>query len=111
MHRLIMMMALSAGCSPVSYTFSATTKGEVPRAAGPNGCEFAVLTAPPEEAFEEIGTFKHYNGAVPRQQPELRKALGPMVCEVGAHAVIVTVESNGEYRRATAIKYASGFHP
>jgi hypothetical protein len=108
MHRLMMVVALGAGCSPTSYTFSATTKGEVPRQPGPNGCEFTVLTSPPDEAFEELGTFKHYNGAVPKEQVAFRKALAPLVCEVGAHAVIVTLES--QYKTATAIKYGKGLH-
>jgi len=105
-----MVVALSSGCVPTSYTFSATTKGEVPRQPGPNGCEFTVLMSPPEEPYEELGTFKHYNGAVPRQQLDFKKALAPLVCEVGAHAVIVTLEGQGEYRTATAIKYGKGFH-
>lgn len=110
MHRLLTVVALLAGCSPTSYTFSATTKGEVPRQPGPDGCEFTVLTSPPEEPYEELGTFKHYNGAVPKQQFDFKKALAPLVCEVGAHAVIVTLENQGEYRTATAIKYGKGFH-
>jgi len=108
---MLLIVALAAGCSPTSYTFSATTKGEVPRQPGADGCEFAVLTSAPEEPFEEVGTFKHYNGEVPKAQPAFRKALGPAVCEVGAHAVIVTIEGSGGYKTATAIKYSKGFHP
>lgn len=108
MHRLILVVALVAGCSPTSYTFSATTKGEVPRQPAADGCQFTVLTSPPEELFEEVGTFKHYNGEVPKEQAAFRKAIGPLVCEVGAHAVIVTLES--QYKTATAIKFSNGFH-
>jgi len=110
MQRLLVVLALS-GCVPTSYSYTPTTKGEVPRTPGANGCEFAILQAPPEEAFEEIGTFKHYNGDLPTQEPEFRKALASRVCEVGGHAVIVTRTKKGVYETATVIKYPQGFHP
>lgn len=99
------MLLVCAGCVQTSYVFTASTKGEVPRQPGPNGCEFAVLQAPPDEPFEEVGTFKHYNGDVPTQEAELKKVLAEKVCSVGAHAVITTRTSAGEYQTATAIKY------
>jgi hypothetical protein len=109
MHRLIVLVALCSGCVPTSYTYSPTTKGEVPRQPGPSGCEFTVYKSPPEEAFEEIGVFKHYNGDVPTQEADFKKAIAARVCEVGGHAVIVQ-QTNAEYKTATVIKYAKGFH-
>jgi hypothetical protein len=105
MQRLLVVFAL-AGCVPTSYSYSPISKGEVARTPGPKGCEFTVLMAPPEEDFEEIGIFKHYNGDVPKQEADFKKALAPRVCEVGGHAVIVS----RAYETATVIKYAKGFH-
>ena len=105
MQRVLVVFAL-AGCVPTSYSYSPTTRGEAARTPGPNGCEFTVFKSPPEEDFEEIGVFKYYNGDVPKQDAELKKALAPRVCEVGGHAVIVS----GDYQTATVIKYPKGFH-
>jgi hypothetical protein len=112
MHRLIVVvLALCAACVPTSYSFSPSTKGEVPRKPGPDGCEFTVLHAPPAEPFEEVGIFKHYNGDVPRRESAFKKAVAARVCEVGGHAVIVTSSDQGAYETATVIKYPAGFHP
>jgi hypothetical protein len=108
MHRLLVLLALGA-CVPTSYTFSSTSRGEVPRQPGPRGCEFTVFYAPPEEPFEEVGTLKHYNGDVPEQEADFKKAIATRVCEVGGHAVIAT-RTQGKYETATVIKYPGGFH-
>jgi len=104
--RLIIIVALASGCSPTSYTFSPTVKRSTPRGAG---CEFTVLAASPDEAFEEIGTMKHYNGDVPTQESELKKVIAERVCEVGGHAVIAPRTSAG-YPTATVIRYSKGYH-
>lgn len=105
MQRLLVVFAL-AGCVPTSYSYSPTTRGEAARTPGPDGCEFKVFQSPPEEDFEEIGILKHYNGDLPKQEAELRKAIAPRVCEVGGHAVIVS----RAYETVTVIKFAKGFH-
>ena len=110
MHRLIVVLALVAACVPTSYTFSPTTKGVSARDPGPNGCEFTILQTPPDETFEEVGTFKHYNGDVPKTEAEFKKAISKRVCEVGGHAVIPARTSQGGYETATVIKYSRGFH-
>lgn len=111
MHRLIIVVLVLCGaCVPTSYSFSPSTRGEVPRQPGPGGCEFTVLHAPPGEPFAEVGVFKHYNGDVPRQESDFKKAVATRVCEVGGHAVIVTRTDQGAYETATVIKYAAGFH-
>lgn len=102
MSRLIVVaLALCGACVPTSYSFSPSTRGEAPRQAGPDGCEFAVLHTPPDEPFEEVGIFKHYNGDLPRQESDFRAAIAARVCGVGGDAVIVS----GGYETATAIKY------
>ena len=108
MHRLLLVVALCS-CVPTSYTYSPTTKGEVPRKPGPKGCEFTVHQSPPEEDFEEVGVFKHYNGDIPSSEADFKKAIATRVCDVGGHAVIVTRTSKG-YETATVIKYSKGFH-
>jgi hypothetical protein len=108
MHRLLVVLALSA-CVPTSYTFSSTSRGEVPRQPGPKGCEFTVHQSPPEEGFEEVGTLKHYNGDLPQKEADFKKAIATRVCEVGGHAVIAQRTSKG-YESATVIKYSKGFH-
>jgi hypothetical protein len=111
MDRLIVVLALFGACVPTSYSFTPSTKGEVPRKPGPNGCEFTVLSAQPDEDYEEVGIFKHYNGDVPKTEADFKKAIASRVCDVGGHAVIVARTNNGAYETATVIKYAKGFHP
>jgi hypothetical protein len=106
--RAIVFVVVCAACVPTSYTFSPTTKGAAP--ARESGCEFKVLAATPDEEFQEIGTLKHYNGDIPKQEAEFRKAIGGRVCELGGHAV-VAVPTNAGYELATVIKYSAGFHP
>ncbi len=107
MHRL-MVLALLGACVPTSYTFSPTVKGTTSREAG---CPFTILQAAPDEAFEEVGTLKHYNGDVPKQEADFKKAIASRVCDVGGHAVVATRTQNGEYLTATVIRYAKGYHP
>ena len=107
MHRLIVVLALLGACVPTSYTFSPTTKGVTAREPG---CEFVVLQSPPDETYEEVGTFKHYNGDVPKSEAAFRKAIAARVCEVGGHAVIPARMSEGGYEVATVIKFSKGFH-
>jgi hypothetical protein len=104
MQRLLVVFALG-GCVPTSYSYSPTTRGEAARPPGPKGCEFTVHSAPPEEDFQEIGVFKHYNGDLPAQEADFKKAIAPRVCEVGGHAVITS-----GYQTVTVIKYTKGFH-
>jgi hypothetical protein len=105
--RFIVLFALFAACVPTSYTYSPTTNRITAR--DPN-CEFAILASPPDESFDELGTLKHYNGDVPTQEADFRKAIAARVCEVGGHAVIATRSSAGTYQTATVIKYSKGFH-
>lgn len=108
MHRLIVLFALFGACVPTSYTFSPTVKGTTPRESG---CAFTILQAAPDEAYEEVGTLKYYNGEVPKQEPDFKKAIASRVCDVGGHAVIATRTEKGEYETASVIKYAKGYHP
>jgi hypothetical protein len=111
MLRLIVLLALAAGCVPTSYTFSPTTKGENAREPGPTGCQYKVFLSPPQEDYQEVGTLAHYNGDVPKDEAAFRKALGARICEVGGDAVIVERGKDGGFQNATVIKYAKGFHP
>ncbi|MEJ7597052.1 MAG: hypothetical protein WKG01_04005 [Kofleriaceae bacterium] len=106
MDRLIVVLALVGGCVPTSYSYTPSTRGEVARQPGPGGCEFTVLRAPPDESFEEVGTFDHYNGDLPRDEAAFKKAVASLVCDVGGHAVIVP----SGFKTATVITYTRGFH-
>jgi hypothetical protein len=108
MHRLIVVLALFGACVPTSYTFSPTVKGTTKREPG---CAFSIIQAAPDEAYEELGTLKYYNGDVPTSEGAFRKAIASRVCDVGGHAVIPTRNEKGEYQTASVIKYAKGYHP
>lgn len=108
MHRLMVALALCTGCVATSYSFTPSTKGEVPR---PSGCEFEMFDAPPDKSFEEVGRLDHYNGDVPKTADALRKAIKDRVCQVGGDAVVADPDMKGEYRTATVIKYAKRFTP
>ncbi len=108
MQRLLVVAALCS-CVPTSYTYSPTTKGEVPRKPGSKGCEFTIHTSAPDEDFQEVGVLKHYNGDVPTSEADFKKAIATRVCDVGGHAVIVQRTSKG-YETATVIQYSKGFH-
>jgi hypothetical protein len=105
--RSIVFLALFAACVPTSYTYSPTVNRTTAREAN---CEFTILANSPDEAFDELGTLKHYNGDIPMQEADFRKAIGPRVCEVGGHAVIANRTSAGAYQTATVIRYTKGFH-
>jgi hypothetical protein len=105
--RLIVLLALFGACVPTSYTYSPTVNRTTSRE--PN-CEFTILSNSPEEAFDELGTLKHYNGDVPTTEADFRTAIAARVCEVGGHAVIANRTSTGTYVSATIIRYAKGYH-
>jgi hypothetical protein len=108
MRQIAMFALLCSACVPTSYTFSPTSRGVTPR---DKGCEFKVLTTSPDESFEEIGTLKHYNGDMPKNEADFKKAIGARVCEVGGHAVVASRGSGGGYEAASVIKYSAGYHP
>jgi hypothetical protein len=106
--RPIVVFVLCSACVPTSYTFSPTSNVTTPREPG---CAFAILASTPDESFEEIGTLKHYNGDVPKQESDFKKAIAERVCELGGHAVVAPRTNDGAYLTATVIKYSRGFHP
>lgn len=107
MHRLA-LVALLCGCVSTQFSFTPSTKGHVPKAAG---CQFEIFDAPPDKPFEEIGRLDYYNGDVPKTTDALRKAIKDRVCEVGGDAVVADADAKGEYRTATVIQYAKRFTP
>ena len=108
MHRLVALVALCCGCVSTSFSFTPSTKGEVAR---PAGCEFEMLDALPDKAFEEVGRLDYYNGDVPKTRDALRKAVKDRVCEVGGDAVVADPDVKGEFRTATVIKWSKRFTP
>jgi hypothetical protein len=80
MHRLL-VVALVAGCSPTSYTFSPMfARGPSPK---PEGCAFDVVSLPPDRGYDQVGTLTFYNGTSPR--PSTRSsASSPSRCAPSA---------------------------
>lgn len=105
--RLIALLALVSACVPTSYTYSPTMNRTTARESS---CEFTILAASPDESFDELGTLKHYNGDVPTQEADFRKAITGQVCGVGGHAVIAARTAAGTYDAATVIRYSKGYH-
>src|SRR5688572_10856023 len=94
MHRLIVLL-LVAGCVPLSYAWTpASAKAVSPK---PDNCKVEVFTSQPEQAYEELGTVKHYNGTPPKQAEKLRAAVAKQVCSAGGDAVIAFADEKGEY--------------
>ncbi len=108
MHRRLVVLALLGGCVPTSFSFTPSTKGEVPR---PSGCEFTISETAPDQAFEEVGRLDYYNGDVPKSIDALRSAIKDRVCEVGGDAVVADADVKGEYRTASVIKFNKRFTP
>src|SRR5580765_3524512 len=105
MQRLL-VVALLAGCSPTSYTFSPTfARGPSPK---PEGCAFDVVTSQPERGYEEIGTLTFYNGTEPTTVDALKRVIAKQVCTVGGDAVIAAPNEKGQLLIATVVHYQPG---
>lgn len=102
MHRLIALVLL-VGCQPATYAWTpASARGVTPK---PDNCAFEVLTAAPDDGFEEIGTLEHYNGEPPKDAEGFRKAVGQQVCGAGGDAVVAKTNDKGRYVGGTVIEY------
>ncbi len=108
MRRLSLLVALVAGCSPLSYTFTPAGRGVVSK---PKGCTFEVRTSEPTEGFEEIGTLAHYNGESPKDVEQFKAAVADQVCEVGGDAVITLPNDKGRLTKGMVIKWTHYAEP
>lgn len=104
MHRLLALATiLCCACTPTTYAFTPSTRGEVPKA---KGCTFEILDAAPgDRPYEEIGKLDHYNGSVPKSVDALRDAIKERVCQVGGDAVVADPDTKGEYKSVQVLKY------
>jgi fermentation-respiration switch protein FrsA (DUF1100 family) len=100
--RVVVFLALGA-CVPTSYAYTPTaTRGFPSRAAG---CSFEVSTTEPTQAYEEVGTLKHYNGSVPKSLEDFKNAVSKQVCELGGDFVVVRGDGNGGYPDGTILHF------
>jgi hypothetical protein len=102
MHRLF-VLALLAGCSPLTYTW--TPASAKPVSPKPDNCKVEVFTSQPTQSYEEIGYVSHYNGTPPKQAEKLRAAVVDQACAAGGDAVIAIADDKGEYTKGTVIKF------
>ena len=102
MHRLWVVVLL-AGCVPTSFAYTPSSSRTF--AGKPDDCTFEVTTSEPTNAYEEIGTLKHYNGDVPKTLEAFKKAVTKQVCHLGGDAVITHGDGNGGYPTGTIIHY------
>ena len=109
-----MAVALSA-CGTASVSRSGSTARAPARASG---CTVEFLQHPPQRKYENLGTMYSYWSRV----IDVKNALRPKACELGADAVIVTQDSvvvggrtgrEGKLVAGTAIRYvdATGLAP
>lgn len=99
-------LLLLAGCTPTSYTYTpSTSRGEIAR---PDNCVVEIVSAAPQQDFEEVGTLDFYNGDEPKNADAFKKAIAKQVCQVGGDAVIAVANEKGQYMKGTVIRYT---HP
>jgi hypothetical protein len=87
------------GCGP---TFAYRSAG-VERPAKPPTCNFAVLTAPPAEPHQKLGTFTiQYDNTGFIDKPEqLKRRIQADVCKVGGDAIEGHANRYGTYTKVT----------
>lgn len=102
----VLLIALGA-CN--SSAFTPATHRTFP--ARSKGCVMELLSAAPQRVYEEIGTFAITNvnkwGADDRVDTDdrLREVVGERACAAGADALITTVNRDGWYIKAVAIRW------
>jgi hypothetical protein len=113
MKRFVLAAMLFAGCTPTTYSFTpATAKGVV---VSPENCQLEILTSPPTQNYEEVGTLDYYNGKAPKTTDDFKKAVAKKACKAGGQAVIAIANDRGEYTKGSVIRYlgdmATGVKP
>jgi hypothetical protein len=101
MHRLLLLVFVAA-C--VQTTYSWTPASGLPISPKPENCTFDVLTTPPTDNYDEIGTLDLYNGEAPKTPDAFRAAVSKQVCRVGGDAVIAISDDKGRYTKGSVIK-------
>jgi hypothetical protein len=99
------LLALLAGCGPM-YIYGQT--GKTVAQAKPDDCHFALLEAPPERAFEEIGVVAPEDiefGSLADTAMEFQNQVRRYVCPMGGDAVVVEMNKWARYERGTIIRY------
>jgi hypothetical protein len=101
-HHVGPMFALLAlvglGCGSTTYT---ETGGA--RAPKDDDCQFVSLTAPPQQAYHQLGVVDVKPGKEINKLDEFQDYIRPYVCQAGGDAAIVLPNGDGNYIKATVI--------
>jgi hypothetical protein len=105
MRQALPLLAVAAvvGCSGATTGFSRTGPTI---AAQPDGCDFAVMTAPPSEPYTELGYIDiKYTSQMDwiHDEAAFKRKVRPLVCQNGGDAAIAHTNSNGLYVKATVV--------
>jgi hypothetical protein len=109
-----LLLAVVAGCSPTTFSFTpATAKGVV---TSPENCQLEIVTSPPaDKNYEAVGDLDYYNGKEPKSLDDFKKAVAKQACKAGGNAVIAIANDKGQYTKGTVIHYlgdmATGIKP
>jgi hypothetical protein len=101
-------VVFAAASSPQATYSPASSTTYPPK---PAGCELEVLSTPPADVYDEIGTFdieQTYGSQRITTGNQLRELIGPQACQLGADGLIAFAAATPEgvaYRRAVAFKY------
>jgi hypothetical protein len=102
--RRIWTLALALCLSGCGYTYTQSTAARA--AAKPANCDFDILTARPEEPFDELGVLDCESaGYAPGSLSGFRSSIQSKVCVAGGDAVLAEVNGMGKYVRGTVIRY------
>ena len=87
------------GCGP-TLKFNSAGAARPPK---PPTCDFALLTAPPDASYEQLGTIDiQYDNTGFLDKPELlKKKIQPQVCKAGGDAALGLANTYGTYVKAT----------
>lgn len=95
-----------SGCGSVVYT-KTTDLQDIDRGAS---CEFRVLTAVPNEKFQELGVLElnaglYSKGEWTTSTSQFKEHARPHVCKAGGDAIIGIVNGYGYYVKGTVIRF------
>ena len=104
-------VATVGGGKPQIYFSPAVNHGYPPK---PENCPIVVLSAPPSQAYEELGTFDidyrnvaYDSNDVIRTAYDLGRVLGPRACAMGADAIWAAGMIQGAYTRGVALRWVA----
>jgi hypothetical protein len=98
---LAVAAVIGCGGATTAYTRTGPTL-----AAQPDGCDFAVVTAPPSEPHTELGTIDiTYTSQMDwiHDESAFKRKVRPLVCQNGGDTAVAHTNNNGLYVKATVL--------